>query len=409
VVVAAAAAAVLILAGRHSHAVGVRRLPPPTTGPAATVPSRISRSTNGTQAVTLPLTTTSLLPGQTGTRLVDLTWISNSRGWALVSVPCPAGTCAMILFTSDGGQTWAHAPRVPDVSSAASQGCLLAGCFEHLRYASSTIGYLWGQALGLFMTVDGGQNWVQQPASQMVALEPVPGSVVRVAAPTGLASPLEVDRAPLGSGRWTSISTDVGNFGGVIFTAGRSIYIAWPGHTAGGAPDAHTRFVRSLDGGTTWRSFGDPCGQSNDGTELDASVYAATPNGVLAVLCVPRFATTALWLTLSSDSGDHFGALQPVPVNAAAAAQLALADDGRIALVASAGGGSAPTQVIRSNDGGRTWAGVLSAPPATTQGVVPWFGFEDAATGRVSFGTPALWTTTDAGLTWSEEQVSSSM
>jgi photosystem II stability/assembly factor-like uncharacterized protein len=342
--------------------------------------------------------------------LVDLTWISDTHGWALVSVPCAAVTCAVILFTTDGGQSWTRSQNLPDVSSnPSSQGCILAGCFEHLRFASPTVGYLWGQALGLFMTIDGGQSWIRESTNRLLALEPAAGWVIRVTAPGALPNTLEVDRAAVGSGQWAQVPTDVGSFGGDIFTAGRSLYIAWRGHTAGGTSDAHTRFVRSRDGGATWSSFGDPCGHASDGTELDASVFAATTNGDLALLCEPRGGTGTLWFTMSVDSGDHFGPLQPIPINAQATVQLALANNGSVALVASTGTASEPCQVVSSTDGGRTWASTLSAPPAAYAGIGPWFGFEDSMTGRVSFGGYSFWTTTDAGRTWTAQQIPSPM
>jgi hypothetical protein len=400
-----AGGALLVVLGRHGHPVASPRPSPTTTATGAT-PTSVGGATLPTVPSAGPGTTltTSAPPA---VRLVDLTWISDSRGFALVSVNCPTGTCALILTTSDGGQSWTRAGNLPDVSSSiAAQVCITA-CFEHLRYASPAVGYLWGQG-GLYLTVDGGQNWVPQPTSQIAALEAVPpGWAVRVAAPAGASGPLEVDRAPVGSGQWAHVPTQVGFNGAEIFTAGKNLYIAWGGQPAGGSTDAHTSFIRSVDGGTTWQSFGDPCGRTSDGSELDASVYAATPNGDLAVLCRPRLVTGTLWFTESLDSGDHFGPLQPVPVESDVTVQLALADSGRVALVATTGAGS--TQVIRSADGGQSWADVLSAPSPANQSATPWLGFEDETTGRVSFGDTLLWTTTDSGLTWTEEQVPASV
>lgn len=407
-VVVVIAAVVLVVLGRHAHPAAAHRPPAPpgaatTVAPPITVPVQVPATTLPSETGNGPAT--SVLPsGANATHLIDLTWISDARGFALVSVNCLAlGSCAEILTTSDGGQTWAPGPNLPDASaSVASQPCI-ASCFQHLRFASGTVGYLWGQA-GLYLTVDGGGSWVDQPTSQIAALEAVPGWAVRVVSPGGTPGPREVDRAPIGSGLWAPVPAVVGHFGAAIFTAGRDLYIAWGGHTSGGGTDAHTAFVRSLDGGTTWASFGDPCGQTSDGSELDATVFAAAPNGNVAVLCAPRLATGTLWYTESLDAGAHFGALEPVPVSAEATVQLALADNGAVALVASTAA-SQPSQVIRSSDGGRGWQDVLSAPTPATPPVEPWLGFEDAVTGRVSFGDTALWTTSDAGVTWTAEQV----
>lgn len=406
--VIAAAAIVLVMLGRHGHPVAGRQLTPTTAAPSATTfPATQAVGPAGGETTVVP--TTEVVPSAYA-HLIDLTWISDARGFALISVNCPTGTCAMILTTSDGGQSWTRGGNVPDVSGQILGQACIANCFEHLRYASPAVGYLWGQA-GLYLTVDGGQTWASQPASEIAALEALPqGVAVRIAAPGAtpgqITGQFEVDRAPVGSGQWSLRAKQAGFFGAAIVTAGKYLYIAWEGRTGGGAPDAHTAFMRSADGGVTWQSFGDPCGKTSDGSELDATAFAATPNGDLGVLCTPRLVNGTLWYTESLDSGDNFGTLQPVPLDTGMTPELALADSGRVALVATIG--SASTEVIRSADGGRSWATVLAAPPPAMQGSVPWLGFEDETTGRVSFGDPQLWTTSDSGLTWTEEQVPTS-
>jgi photosystem II stability/assembly factor-like uncharacterized protein len=126
------------------------------------------------------------------------------------------------------------------------------------------------------------------------------------------------------------------------------------------------------------------------------------------VLCAPRQPLGTLWYTESSDAGMHFGPLEAVPISSDATVQLALADGGAVALVASSGA-NAPGQVFRSTDRGRGWDNVLSSPSPGPSGVTPWLGFEDDTTGRVTFGDTSLWSTDDAGATWSQEQVPSNL
>jgi hypothetical protein len=41
---------------------------------------------------------------------MDLTWVSDQRGWALAAVPCVRGLCPRVTATGDGGRTWTALP-----------------------------------------------------------------------------------------------------------------------------------------------------------------------------------------------------------------------------------------------------------------------------------------------------------
>src|SRR6266702_3255797 len=78
---------------------GTRR--PVGSATSGTAPSRSSAF--GPAGVALPA----------GFRPVDLTFINPDDGWALGSVPCPAGRCTQIARTRDGGTSWLGVPAPP--------------------------------------------------------------------------------------------------------------------------------------------------------------------------------------------------------------------------------------------------------------------------------------------------------
>ena len=60
------------------------------------------------------------------------------------------------------------------------------------------------------------------------------------------------------------------------------------------------------------------------------------------------------------------------------------------------------TGVMLSTDGGANWRTTLNV--ATQAGAVA-LGWENPQTARASFATDAMWTTRDAGRTWTENAV----
>src|SRR5439155_23322940 len=73
-------------------------------------------------------------PPQQGIAVKDLTWISSSRGWALLEND--------LRTTPDGGQTWSPVGQPPAATG--------------LRFANANIGYAFGP--GLSMTTNGGKT-----------------------------------------------------------------------------------------------------------------------------------------------------------------------------------------------------------------------------------------------------------
>ncbi|MGH3494847.1 MAG: neocarzinostatin apoprotein domain-containing protein, partial [Sciscionella sp.] len=99
-------------------------------------------------------------PTLADTSLQDLSWTSPTESWALAAQPCTTGTCARLAHTSDGGMSWQQLPDPPAVFQDGSADCSTRACVSNVRFASTTIGYLYGPAL--LMTTDGGRSWQVQ-------------------------------------------------------------------------------------------------------------------------------------------------------------------------------------------------------------------------------------------------------
>jgi len=337
--------------------------------------------------------------------LMDLTWVSDERGWALAAAPCGRHLCPRLASTTDGGRTWTTLPAPP--------GCAARmGCISHVRFATATVGYLFGPAL--FQTGDGGRSWHRVPSRPVEALEPSSGTVVRVVYDhTGCPGPCNrtVQETTAGSAAWHAVLRIPALFSsGVaaqLIRQGALVnYIPVYGHVAGGALHAYTTIFRSTDGGATWQTLPDPC-RGIGPREHDTSGLAAAPGGFAAVLCPPRSGTGTTFVRTSADNGSTWGPPRAVPggtgdylslIAAASAAHLVLATPG------FDGSGPVTYHLLASADGGRHWSIAVSgtaqldlrAPRAA------FLGFEDATVGRWISDEHDIWTTRDAGQHWHE-------
>ena len=347
-----------------------------------------------------------------GSFLMDLTWISDQHGWALFAAPCGRELCPRLATTTDGGRTWTALPApLGRVGPNGAAGCARLGCVSHVRFATATVGYLFGPAL--FQTNDGGRSWRRVPSRPVESLEPSAGTVVRLVYDhTGCPGPCNrtVQETTGGSASWNTVlripaAAAAGGAAAQLVRQGTSVvYVLMYGHVAGGAGQAHTVILRSADGGTTWQQLADPCpGTGLD--EHDTSGLAAAPGGFAAVLCPPRDPTGTTFVRTSTDNGSSWGPPHPVPggtgdqldlIAAASAAHLMLATSG------ATGQGPARYELLASTDGGLHWStrvtGTVqldpSAPGAT------FLGFEDARVGRWIGDARDIWTTGDAGHHW---------
>ena len=169
---AGVALVLLVFAGLLSLAFMVRH----QVGPTPPAPARSLPVVSAPPAASAAASPS---PASGPSSLVDLTWISEQEGWALGRTSCSNGLCAQLFRTADGGQTWAQLPDPPAVAPINRGGVQSAlPAVSHIRFASATIGYLWGPAL--LMTTDGGRTWQTQPSPTIEALEPSAGSVYRI-------------------------------------------------------------------------------------------------------------------------------------------------------------------------------------------------------------------------------------
>jgi hypothetical protein len=225
---------------------------PPSPAPMAT--ARLSLS--GTAA-----------PGLADAFLQDLSWVSATEGWALAAQPCPTGTCARLAHTTDGGAHWQPLPSPPSQVQDGTSGCSKLACVSGVRFASPTVGYLYGPAL--FMTTDGGRGWRRVASRPVEALQPSAGTVIRVVYDHGgCPGPCTrtVRESTAGSAAWHTLlrippSSALGGITAQVVRQGTSaIYIPIYGDSAAGYAPAV--IFRSADGGSSWQRLADPCGTS---------------------------------------------------------------------------------------------------------------------------------------------------
>ncbi|SRR6266545_3809033 len=144
----------------------------------------------------------------TGSFLMDLTWVSDQRGWALAALPCARGLCPRVTATGDGGRSWTALPIPPGViqDENGTVNCAHAACVSQIRFATTRVGYLFGPAL--FQTDDGGRSWHRVPSRPVEAFEPSAGTVVRVVYDhTGCPGPCTrmVQETAAGSDTWHTL------------------------------------------------------------------------------------------------------------------------------------------------------------------------------------------------------------
>jgi hypothetical protein len=325
-----------------------------------------------------------------GVKILDLTFVSEDTGFAVASADCirGPGRCTALLRTTDGAH-WKSMPNTPFRVPGITGGCAYP-CVSHIRFANDQVGYAFGPK-ALLMTTDGGASWQQQKGGAIL-LETLDQNVIRVTSShTGCPGPcnVQVQTSGIGSPTWATakfISPTVG-YDVSLSRGGSDAYLLFTGPIAGGgAQDARSTLYRSTDDGRIWQSANEPCPQI-DG-EVDSYAVAAAPDGRVSVLCVHRQAPQRWFVATSTDDGDTFTA-QSGTVPAATAGLLT--GDATTVLVTAASG------MARSTDGGKTWQ---SVPDVT--GKISFVGFESERVGRaVSADGQTIWTTRDAGKTWS--------
>jgi photosystem II stability/assembly factor-like uncharacterized protein len=340
--------------------------------------------------------------------LLDLTWISDRAGWALTVAACGTGLCPGLVRTTDGGRRWQPMPTPPGAVQGPTTNCDHVACVSHVRFASSSIGYLFGPAL--FVTRDGGRHWSRQGGLSVEALEPGVGQVVRVAyAHSGCPGPCErlIQEAAPGSSSWHTMlalghtAAAFQGGGAQIVRAGSAIYVPVYGNLAAG--DWPTIIFRSLDGGLRWTQVTDPCGRSAK-TFYAAVGLAVTRGGFVAAVCSPLDANRAAFVVTSTNNAYFWGPARPVPGSAIDAGLIAATNPCHLVVASASVSGSGPFtyRLLTSSDGGRHWKISVTDPEQIDSGTTAsaYLGFQDQNSGRWVGFPNTIWITHDAGTHW---------
>jgi hypothetical protein len=119
---------------------------------------------------------------------------------------------------------------------------------------------------------------------------------------------LQVTRT--GGDHWNTLRRIGSGFGAGVTAAGPLVVVTASGHPDGGAPEAHTEYLISNDGGQHWRERDDPCGGQLR-HEWDTSEIAITPEKIAAI-CTERSSFHRHALVTSTDQGKVFTARRPL-------------------------------------------------------------------------------------------------
>jgi hypothetical protein len=351
---------------------------------------------------------TTAVPGLADASLQDLSWVSTTDGWALAAQPCTTGTCVLLAYTGDGGAHWQALPSPPARLQDGTVDCSKLACVSQVRFASSTVGYLYGPAL--LMSTNGGRAWQVQPGPQVETLALAGGDVYRVAYDHGgCPGPCQptLQEAAIGSTAWHTLigqlASPARSDTAQIVASGSTLLVAMYGSQAGPTP-AQAVVYRSTDGGASWQQRTDPCsgrGTGGKGEEQDLTDLAAAPGGFFAGLCSPHTGSGTFVVT-STDAGGSWHTAGALP-NVQALALLAAATPSTLAVSTGATGGSGTftAQLLVSTDAGTRWTTAATDTQQLTQAnIAAWLGFETSQVGRWISGPHSIWTTHDGGLHW---------
>jgi len=369
-----------------------------------------SPSSESTQATTISNGSTS---NQAPSDFVaaDAAWISPEHGWVLGTTSCATAPCLAILETLDGGHSWMMKPPAPAAFSKAKSDCQNAVCVSKISFLNEKVGWLYGSSL--LRTTDGGDHWAKESSDPVSAMTASEGRAFRLTTTSSAATcppncTYRVDGTDASSASWRALaSPPISGAGtGQLVSDGHTLYATAFQHTAGGAQDAHAAIIKTSDGGETWQRLTDPCG--NDPTvEFDTSALAAASSGATAALCLPRATGPKPFVLISTDHGSHWSGRHPLPATAQSGNVLNLVAIGSPeSLVAWVESGTNST-IITSLDGAKSWRSTLEVPVPADDRSEPFLEFQDDRVVRAFFGGNTIWTSRDAGRTWTATRVAS--
>jgi photosystem II stability/assembly factor-like uncharacterized protein len=401
-----AVVALAVLAAGCSGAVSSQARSPAPPAPASAPP----HTTHPTLTEPPPGSTTRRPPAPTTPVVEDLTWVSDTLGWALVEGRgCGQPICDEVLTTTDGGTDWHRIGVVP----APPDGC--ADCASpgvtHIRFANDVDGYAYGP--DLFVTTDGGAVWSGEPGPSVVDLEPAGDNVMRVTSlSSGCPGPCNpsVQEAAVGSDVWRTLTPPfVGDVATVqlVRQGADDVYVAvYPDDMSG---VAQATLMISRDDGVTWNDRTDPCGEV-DGHPIEMHSLAAAPGAVVAALCVGQAEGQPAFVAISVDGGRDFVPGPFIPGSGSDIFDTIAATSASGLVLGTGGFGGRRVEhyaLLASRDGGRTWLQVASESGAVERNQPTadngFLGFESSTVGRWVGYPDVIWETADGGRKWTRQ------
>ena len=338
-------------------------------------------------------------PALASSYLVDLTWLSGERGWALVAAPCSSGMCSRVAATRNGGRSWTP------LSVPAGLGRNWQ--ISQIRFATAKFGYLFGPTL--YQTRDGGHSWRRVRSRPVEALQPAGGTVLRLVYDhSGCPGPCNrtLQEAVAGSDAWRTLlriplARANGDITAQIIRPGtRVIYVPVYGNLAGGQGGIKAVIFRSTNAGRSWQRLPDPCGGSGRNTHAVATMSAGA-RGYLAVLCDSLSGPGRTFIRTSEDYGSSWGLPRMVP---SGLQLLATPRPGRLVLATGGVSGSGPFayRLDFSGDDGLHWTTIVTGttqlgPQAAAPAILAFAG---SRSGWWASDSQDVWITSDGGLDW---------
>ncbi len=302
----------------------------------------------------------------------DVTAISSYEWWVLGynGPSCSSASCTRIVHTTDGGFHFTSIP-VPPVAPARNGEQAL-----RLRFADASDGWVVDASGSVWATHDGGKNWTAVGNSTRVTdLEASGGAVFAIGCP---GATCWIERSPTTHDSWMVLPATAKGTSrlGHLNVNGTHVWVTI--ESQAGEPG---RVVISTDGGQTFGKYV-ICGSALGFPDLYAD-----DSSTLWATCATGTQAAAY---RSTDGGQSFTQLT---------ASLSLPNFATIAGVSQTTAVIAGQGLIRTTDGGHTFATVENRPSQwTVVGfTTPQSGFAFDIT---SSGHSQLWRTDDSGAHW---------
>lgn len=364
----AAAAAVVVVLALVNHAT-------PTRGTPATSPTPAPNPTQSVAPTPAPAPVIPVGPPVHGFIPSDVTAVSAGQWWVLGydGPSCSSASCARILHTTDGGQSFASLPVPPVAPAQGNQQAV------RLRFADPSNAWVVSATGSVWATHDGGSRWSQDGAAGSVTdLEASGGAVyaVRCVGSSVPAQSCTLERSASNQDSWSLLAGSSGHGSlGRLNVNGAHVWVAI--YSAAGGPGS---LLASTDSGQHFNT------QTACPSALGFANIYAVDTSVLWVTCATGTEATTL---RSVDGGQHFVAV----------AHPAIANFASIAGVSSTTAVIGAQALFRTVDAGKTYGTVEDNQ--TQWSVV---GFTTSNNGFVfdleASGQRALWRTNDGGAHW---------